>query len=160
MSFPKRDLVATVLVATAGVLYWLWAAGSAPSGLQGVRGVGVVILVLGFAASASAVVPGFEHLLHGNKTYLAVTAALGLVALAGGVQMLVTSSDVGLAVLMGAMGVLWLIATIHHALLAGVAGPRAGGTFAKTSAPPRVSPATHRDVSDHRTDQGGDRWPN
>ena len=124
MSFPKRDVIATVLVATGGVLYWLWVAGSAPLGLRSVRGVGVVILALGFAASASAVVPGFEQLLHGNKIYLAVTAVLGLVALAGGVGTLVTSREVGLAVLMGAMGVLWLIATIRHALLADVAGPQ------------------------------------
>ncbi len=115
---PKRDLLATALVAVAGVLYWLWAVSAAPMGLQSVRATGLVILALGFAASASAVVPGFDELLHGNKTYLAVSAAMGLVALAGGVQMLLTASELGLAVLMGAMGVLWLMATIRHWLLA------------------------------------------
>lgn len=32
--------------------------------------------------------------------------------------MLVYASETGLAVLMGAMAVLWLIATIHHSMLA------------------------------------------
>lgn len=126
MGLPKRDVIATVLVATGGVLYWLWAADSAPAGLESVRATGLVILLLGFAASANAVVPGFEQLLHGNKLYLAVTSVLGLAALAGGVQMLVASSEFGLAVLMGAMGVLWLMATIHHVLLAGIGAPRHG----------------------------------
>jgi hypothetical protein len=118
MSLPKRDVFATCLVAVAGLLYWLWAADAAPPGLDSVRATGLVILGLGFAASASAVVPGFEQLLHGNKLYLGVTAASGLIALAAGVQMLVASSEVALAVLMATMGALWLIATIHHVLLA------------------------------------------
>jgi hypothetical protein len=124
MSLPKRDILATILVATAAVLYWLWAAEAAPPGLESVRATGLVILALGFAASASAVVPGFEQLLHGNRLYLAVTSSIGVVALASGVQMLFTSSEVGLAVLMGAMGVLWVIATIHHMLLAGALTPQ------------------------------------
>jgi hypothetical protein len=37
--------------------------------------------------------------------------------------MLVSESDAGLAVVMGAMVVLWLIATIHHSLLAKTAPP-------------------------------------
>jgi hypothetical protein len=91
--------------------------------------LGFVILVIGFAASASAVVPGSVRLLHGNKIYLAVTAAIGLIALVGGIQMLVASSELGLGVLMGAIGALWLIATIHHALLAEAAHvPRNDGT--------------------------------
>lgn len=124
MSLPKRDLIATVLVAVAGILGWLWVVDATPPGLESVRATGLVILGLGFAASASAVVPGFEELLHGSKRYLALTSLLGLVALAGGVQLLVSSSELGLTVLMGAMGALWLIATIHHAALAEAAAPR------------------------------------
>lgn len=136
MRLPKRDLVATVLVATAGVLYWLWAADAAPPGLESVRATGLVILGLGFAASATAVVPGFEQLLHGGKLYLAVTSSIGLVALIGGVQMLVAVSEVGLAVLVAATGALWVIATIHHVMLARVAAPRRG-----SRAPRRARPA-------------------
>ena len=87
------------------------------------RATGIVILALGFAASATAVVPGFGQLLHGNKIYMTVTSLIGLIALIGGVLMLVAESDAGLAVVMGAMVVLWLIATIHHSLLAKTAPP-------------------------------------
>lgn len=92
------------------------------------------MLGLGFAASASAVVPGFDRLIHGNKPYLAVTSLVGLVALAGGVQMLLSGSELGVGVLVGAMGVLWLIATIHHAVLA----------EGDVSARSRVRPPRHR----------------
>ena len=118
MHLPKRDVIATALVAAAGVLYLLWAIGSTLPGMSSTRGTGVVILALGFAASACAVVPGFGELLHGNKTYLAVTSLIGVIAVIGGAQMLVTGSGTGLAVVMAAMAVLWLIATIHHSLLA------------------------------------------
>jgi hypothetical protein len=114
MKVLKRDILATALVAVAGVLYGLWAAGYWSS----VRATGAVVLALGFVASASAVVPGFEQLLRGNKTYLAVTSLIGLIAFIAGVQMLITASGTGLTVMMIAMGVLWAIATIHHTLLA------------------------------------------
>jgi hypothetical protein len=115
MHFPKRDLIATGLVAVASVLYWMWAAESTP--LDSVRATGTVILALGFAASASAVVPGFEQLLHGSKTYLAMTSAIGLVAFGAGLQMLIAASETGLGVLMITMVVLWAIATAHHVAL-------------------------------------------
>ena len=106
MHLPKRDIIATGLVAVAA---------------PGVTGVAV--LALGFAASASAVVPGFGQLLHGNRAYLAITSLIGLAALAAGVQMLITASGAGLTVVMAAMAVLWLIATIHHSLLAKAGQP-------------------------------------
>lgn len=118
MRLPERDIAATGLVALAGILYVLWAAGAAPPGLGGTRATGLVVLGLGFAASASAVVPGFDELIRGNKIYVAVTSAIGLVAFAGGLQMLLTASEVGLGVMMAAMGLLWLVATVHHVLLA------------------------------------------
>jgi hypothetical protein len=120
MRLSKRDVVATVSVAAAGVLYALWVAGMAPWG-QDVWATGVAVLALGFIASAVAVVPGFDQLLHGSRVYLVVTSALGLVALAGGVAALVASSELGLGLLVVATGVLWLIATIHHGVLASAA---------------------------------------
>ena len=118
MHLSKRDTIATGLVAVAGLLYLLWAVDAAPPGLSATRATGMAVLGLGFAASASAVVPGFDQLMRGNKAYLSVTALLGLVAFAGGVQMLISASEAGLAVLMAAMGLLWLIATIHHGMQA------------------------------------------
>jgi uncharacterized membrane protein len=123
MNVPKKDVIATGLVAAAGVLYLLWATGSSLPGMSGVRATGAAILALGFAASATAVVPSFDQLLHGNKIYMAVTSLIGLIAVIGGVVMLVAESEAGLAVVMAAMVVLWLIATIHHSLLAKTAPP-------------------------------------
>jgi hypothetical protein len=124
MYLPKRDIIATVAVAVVGLLYLLWAIGSALPGMTSTRATGVAVLALGFAASASAVVPFFGHLLHGNKTYLAITSLIGMAAVAAGVQMLITGSGAGLTVVMAAMAVLWLIATIHHSLLAKTGLPR------------------------------------
>ena len=118
MHLPKRDIIATSLVAAAGLLYLLWAIGSTLPGMSSTRATGVAVLALGFAASASAVVPTFGQLLHGNKTYLAITSLIGLAAVAAGVQMLLTASGAGLTVVTAAMAALWLIATIHHSLLA------------------------------------------
>ena len=118
MHLPKRDIIATGLVALAGLLYLLWAIGSTLPGMSSARVTGAAILALGLAASASAVVPTFGQLLHGNKAYLVITSLLGLAGLAAGVQMLITANGIGLSVVMAATAVLWLIATIHHSLLA------------------------------------------
>jgi hypothetical protein len=86
--------------------------------MSSTRATGVAVLALGLAASASAVVPAFGQLPHGSKAYLAITSLIGLAAAAAGVQMLITASGAGLTVVMAAMAVLWLIATIPHRLLA------------------------------------------
>jgi hypothetical protein len=122
MSLPKRDVIATLMVVAAVALYVLWAADAAPAGLHSVRATGLVILGLGFAASASAVVPGFDQLMHGNRIYVAATSIVGLVAFGAGVQMLRTDSETALGVLVLVTVVLWAIATAHHALLASRAG--------------------------------------
>jgi hypothetical protein len=114
----KRDLLASTLVVVAGVLYMLWASDTALPGLRSTRATGLVVLGLGFAASASAVVPGFYGLIHRSKGYLAMTSLIGLLALGAGLWMLIYSSDVALGLLISSMGMLWLIATIHHVLLA------------------------------------------
>jgi hypothetical protein len=118
MRLPKRDIIATVLVAVAAALYLLWLLDATLPGLSDTRATGLAILALGFAASASAVVPGFEGLMHGNKTYLAATTLLGLVAFAGGLTVVIWSASAGLAVLVVAMAALWAISTTHHLLLA------------------------------------------
>lgn len=118
MRLPKRDIVATGLVLAAVVLYLVWVIDASPPGLGGTRATGLVVLGLGFAASVNAVVPGFDELIHGSKTYLAVTSLIGLVAFGAGLQVLLGASEFALGVLVGAMGVLWLIATIHHLVLA------------------------------------------
>ena len=121
MRLPMRDAIASGLVAVAGLLYGLWSFNLAPWGMSSVRMTGVAILALGFLASASAVVPGFEELIRGSQAYLAVTTLMGLGALAGGLWMLVASAETGLSVLVGAMGGMWVISTVHHSMLAAAA---------------------------------------
>lgn len=123
MRLPKRDLLATALVGAAAVLHLLWVLDATLPGMSGTRATGVAVLLLGFAASASAVVPHVDELIHGNRAYLAVTSLLGVVALVAGLQLLFTASELALGVLMATMGLLWLIATVHHALLAGATSP-------------------------------------
>ena len=118
MRIPTRDRIATGLVASAVILYTLWATGLTLPGMDSVRVTGLVVLGLGFGASASAVVPGFGELLHGSKLYLLVASLIGLLAFVAGFVMLVAASEVALGMVMAAMVVLWTIATVHHMLLA------------------------------------------
>ena len=132
MRLPKKDLIATVLVAGAVALYLLWLFDASLPAMSDVRVTGLVILALGFAASAVAVVPGFDVLMQGSRSYLAVTTLLGLVALASGLTMALWASSAGLAVLVGAMAVLWAIATTHHLLLT-ASQPQPSVTHAATA---------------------------
>jgi hypothetical protein len=141
MRFPKRDVIATGAVAVAVVLYLLWLADVTLPGMSDLRVTGLVVLVFGFVASAVAVVPGFEQLMHGNKVYLAATSLIGLAALVAGVVMLWSESSAAFAVLMVALVVLWAIATTHHVLLAKTGRPAATG---ESAAPSR--PAQHASV--------------
>ncbi len=131
MRLPTRDIVASGAVAVAVVLYLLWLADAAPFGM-GIRATGLVVLLLGFVASASAVVPGFTQLLQGNRTYLAVTSVLGVVALVAGILALWSASAPALAVLVGVLVLLWAVSTTHHVLLARAA---ASGAPAQTPRP-------------------------
>lgn len=124
MRLPKRDFIATVLVAGALLVYLLWAADVALPGMGSARVAGVIVLALGFAASASAVVPTFFGLLHGNRAYLVVTSLLGVAAFVGGLMTLISASARGFAVMMVATTALWLISTLHHQMLSRAAATR------------------------------------
>jgi hypothetical protein len=138
MNLPRKDLVATGTVALAAVLYLLWVADLALPGMDDARVTAGGILVLGVVASAFAVVPGFDQLIHGSRTYLAVTALLGVAALSAGVVVVLTSDGLALAGLIAATVVLWAISTIHHVLLAGQAQAPA-----RSEARPRVAAHSH-----------------
>jgi hypothetical protein len=118
MHLQIKDVRATVCVAGAALLYGFWAAGLDLPGMRTTRATGIAILVLGFVASVTAVVPGFDQLMHGSRSYLALTASLGAVAAAAGIHLLSTGSGTSLSIVMVAMVALWLIATAHHSLLA------------------------------------------
>jgi len=112
MSIPWRDRIATLLVATATLIYLLWFMGP----LEGLTAntIAVVVLALGFIASASAVVPGFAALLSGSRLYLALASLGGLVALVCGVLTVTQATGQTLAILVVATIGLWVAATVRH----------------------------------------------
>ncbi|HSB86799.1 MAG TPA: hypothetical protein VLD86_10835 [Ilumatobacteraceae bacterium] len=118
MTLSRRDALASTLVGVAVLLYLLWAFEAEVPSLHATRATGAVVLVLGFLASASAVVPTFDRLIHGSKSYLMVTSAIGVVAAVAGILVMIRSSEIGLGVVIASMVVLWSIATTHHVLMA------------------------------------------
>jgi hypothetical protein len=118
MRLSKRDLIATVLVGVAVVIDALREAGATPSALESVRATGIPVLLLGFLASAIAVVPSFDALLHGSKLYMSVASGVGVVAAVAGGLAVVAASAAALTTLVAAMIVLWAMATTHHLMLA------------------------------------------
>jgi hypothetical protein len=114
MTLPMRDVLASVLVGLSVVIYLGMTIGIALPGLSDVTGVAVAVLVLGIAASISAVVPGFDELLHGSRLYLVAASLLGAVALVGGVWALLSNDATALAVLVLATVVLWGMSTARH----------------------------------------------
>jgi len=135
MGLSRRDWFATVMVALATVMAALWVMDVALPGLDGVRATGAVVLACGFVASAAAVVPGFERLIHGNRWYLVVASLLGLVALAAGIALLVTADRWWLAVLIAATIVLWAMATVRHTR---------AGAHRRHPAPPQFGDSPHQ----------------
>lgn len=117
MRLSWRDGVATVCVAAAALLYAVWLSEDEVLGMSGSRLLGVIVLVLGLAASVTAVVFGVgEGLLRASKLYLAIASVVGLAALVAGILVLVNESETMLATLVGSTVGLWLISTVRHGL--------------------------------------------
>lgn len=119
MRLPWRDALATVLVAIALAVYAVWALGMELPEFMTVGAVAATVLALGVVASASAVVPSFGELLGGSRLYLAMTSALGIIALAAGLLALVAGEAAALTALVLATVAMWAMATARHAVLAG-----------------------------------------
>jgi hypothetical protein len=100
----------------------VWLAASDAASETDVRAIAAVVLALGFVASASAVVPGFDGLIHGSRSYLAVSSLLGLVAFVAGIAALATGDGSWLPVLVATTVVLWAISTMRHAAAGGASG--------------------------------------
>lgn len=130
MRLSWRDGVATVCVAAAALLYAVWLSEEEVLGISGARALGVTVLLLGLAASVTAVVFGVgEGLLRASKLYLAIASVIGLAALVTGILVLVNESEAMLATLVASTVVLWLISTVRHAM--GERTRRTRGSFAQ-----------------------------
>ncbi len=122
MHLTWRDGMATIAVAVAAVGYGLWQTGTVLKGTS-TRAVAVAAFALGWLACtsdakrmASAYSPQAQD--RPPASYTAVGSLLGLVALIAGVWAIVASSETMLAVLIGTMVVLWLMATGRHMMTA------------------------------------------
>lgn len=118
MRLTWRDRLATFVVAAAALLYLVWFSFDDGASETEVRWITAIVLALGFVASASAVVPGFEGLIHGSRLYLAVSSLLGLGAFAASIAALVTGNEVWLVLLVVLTVVLWAMSTMRHAAAA------------------------------------------
>ena len=118
MRLNRTDIIATSAVGAGALAYALWLADVAVAGLGSARVVGAVVLGLGWLASAVAVVPGFDELIHAPKLYLVVASALGLAALTAGVIVLVDAQESALALLVATTVAMWVLATVRHNLTA------------------------------------------
>ena len=117
MRLSWRDGVATGCVGAAAVVYGIWLSNDEVVGVSSARGIGTVVLVLGLAASVTAVVFGVgEGLLRASKTYLAITSTIGLIALVAGIVVLVNENGSMLAALVASTAVLWAASTVRHAI--------------------------------------------
>jgi hypothetical protein len=115
MRLTWRDALATAFVLVAGALYLRWLDAGEVLGMSSARMVGLTVMLLGLAASVTAVVYGVgAGLLRASKIYLAITSLIGLAAVVAGIWVLVNADETMLAVLVVATGVLWLAATIRH----------------------------------------------
>jgi hypothetical protein len=135
MKLTFRDLIAPSFVGAGLLVYVLWLLGAGWPGTAGVRVATAVVLVFGFVASASAVVPGFGDLLHGSKAYLAGASLLGSGALAAGLWALLDASSLALGLLVGADLLLWAGSTIRHALVVGEPRPESSCLSADAGSP-------------------------
>jgi hypothetical protein len=122
-----RDIPPTLFVVAAGVVYALWATGTAMGGLS-TRTIAAIVFALGFAACTvgqkrmAEVFEAGPHRLWAAM-YIAATGAVGTLALVAGIIALVTASTAMLVTLLIAMAALWLTATARHALAGLVARP-------------------------------------
>lgn len=129
MRVPRADWFATGIVGMAILAGVLWAADVAPPGFESTRATTSFALACGFVASAGAVVPGFDALVHGNRWYRAVASSLGFVALVAGIVALVTEKGLWLAVLLAATIALWAMSTVRHVRAATSTRPGAATRF-------------------------------
>lgn len=117
MRLNRTDAIATTAVGLAVIAYLLWLADLGVPGLGSTRVVGAIVLGLGWFASAVAVVPNFDALIHASRVYLVIASALGVTALAAGVVVLVSASTSMLLLLVAATVVMWAMATVRHSRL-------------------------------------------
>jgi hypothetical protein len=131
MRLTWRDVVATLFVAVAVVIYALWVTGTAMADTS-TRVLAAVVFGLGWAACTTnqkelASVYGTDAHRRTAMAYVVFASLIGFVALVAGIVAIAGASEAILATLAGAMIALWAMSTVRHAI---VREPRRiGGTI-------------------------------
>jgi hypothetical protein len=111
---PPRDVLATILVGIAAVIYLAWLFDMPFPALDTPSAIAIAVLVLGVCASLSAVVPSFSELLSGSRPYLIATSIFGLAAFGAGLWTIYASDTAALALMVVCTLVLWAASTVRH----------------------------------------------
>ena len=118
MRLTWKDGLATVFVGLAVVLFVVWSAGAAVSGISG-RGLVVAILLLGIAGCYTAR-SQFETFYGVNGTtrpplaYVVLVSVVGALATVAGIVAVIGGGTVAVTTLLLAMVVMWILATVRH----------------------------------------------
>ena len=120
MSLTWKDMLATVFVGAAVVLYLLSQGDATVAGLSGPRAPAVAILALGVGGCYSARSRMQDVYGAGDRQgppllYVVVISVLGGVTLVAGIVALFGGGSAALATLTAGMVVLWALSTIRHA---------------------------------------------
>jgi hypothetical protein len=121
MGLTWKDGVTTVFMGAIAAVYAAFLGGSGAWLISSARGTTLVVLVLGMVGGCMLSAAG--DLYRGPQSravraWRVIASVLGVVAFAAAVAGLAGGSTVALAVLVAATGVLWIIATGRHALMA------------------------------------------
>jgi hypothetical protein len=121
MGLTWKDVVTTVFMGAIAVVYAAFLGGTSAWLISSARGATLAVFVLGMVGGCMLGAAG--DLFHGPqppavRAWRAIASFLGVVAFAAAVAGLATGSTVALAVLVATTGVLWLVATGRHALMA------------------------------------------
>jgi hypothetical protein len=117
MSLTWKDAVTTLFMGAIVAVYVAFLNGTSLWLISSARGTAAAVLVLGMVGGCTLGAAG--DLYAGTRSgpawvYLAISTALGIVALLAGVTGLISGSTVALAVLVAATIALWLTATSRH----------------------------------------------
>jgi hypothetical protein len=121
MGLTWKDLVTTVFISAIAAMYAAFLGGTGVWLISSARGTTLAVFVLGMVGGCMLSAAG--DLYRGPQSravraWRVIASVLGVVAFAAAVAGLASGSTAALAVLVATTGMLWLIATARHALMA------------------------------------------
>jgi len=120
MHLTRKDARATLWVGAAAIFYGLWLTGTIAPDMS-TRVVAGIVFALGWLGCTSDVegmkdVFGVDSEHRPHMSYVVVASVAGTVAFVAGIIAIVGANGTMLATLVAATVILWLIATVRHAI--------------------------------------------